>query len=202
MPAGRLLGVKTSQTTFPIRPLAIPVSPSVARPVASPEVDTEVQRQVCALAQAHADLPGALLPLLHAVQDALGHVPTEAVPVIAEVLNLSRAEVHGVISYYHHFRSEPAGRVLLQVCQAEACQARGAAALAQEAERLASCAMHGTNADASVTLEPVYCLGLCASGPSVMVNGKAQARVTPQRLQALLQRALVSPTASAQGVSA
>ena len=82
--------------------------------MASPAADTAIQRQVRALAQAHATQPGALLPLLHAVQDALGHVPPEGVPVIAEVLNLSRAEVHGVVSYYHHFRSEPAGRVLLQ----------------------------------------------------------------------------------------
>lgn len=177
--------------------------------MASPAGDTAIQRQVRALAQAHAAQPGALLPLLHAVQDALGHVPPEGVPVIAEVLNLSRAEVHGVVSYYHHFRSEPAGRVLLQLCQAEACQARGAHALADEAERIVGCGMHATTADASVTLEPVYCLGLCASGPSVAVNGRPQARVTPQRLRALLERALqapVSPLAqaapAAQGASA
>lgn len=143
---------------------------------------------VAGLARAHAGRPGGLLPLLHAVQDALGHVPDAAVPVLAEALNLSRAEVHGVISYYHHFRSAPPGRVLLQVCQAEACQARGAAALTEEAERITGCAMHATRADRSVTLEPVYCLGLCASGPSVAINGRPQARVTPQRLRALLDR--------------
>ncbi|MFM8609804.1 MAG: formate dehydrogenase subunit gamma [Burkholderiaceae bacterium] len=173
------------------------------RAVASPAADTAIQRQVRALAQAHAAQPGALLPLLHAVQDALGHVPPEGVPVIAEELNLSRAEVHGVVSYYHHFRSEAAGRVLLQVCQAEACQARGAAALAHEAERMVGCGMHATTADASVTLEPVYCLGLCASGPSVAVNGRPHARVTPQRLRDVLQRALQVPaTPAAPGASA
>lgn len=156
--------------------------------------DSPVQRAVREMALQHAHQPGALLPLLHAVQDRLGHVPHEAVPVIADVLNLSRAEVHGVVSYYHHFRSEPAGRVLLQLCQAEACQARGAAQLADEAERIAGCAMHGSSADGSVTLEPVYCLGLCASGPSVMINGRPQARMTPQRLQTLLARALHKAT--------
>lgn len=164
--------------------------------------DTDVQRRVRVLAEAHADQPGALLPLLHAVQDALGHVPPEGVPVIAEVLNLSRAEVHGVVSYYHHFRSAPAGRVLLQVCQAEACQARGAAALAHEAERITGCAMHATHANALVTLEPVYCLGLCAMGPSVMVNGRPQARVTPQRLQSLLAQALEARSEPSSGVAA
>lgn len=174
------------------------------RPLGATPTDTPVQHAVRELATRHASQPGALLPLLHAVQDALGHVPPAAVPVIAEALNLSRAEVHGVVSYYHHFRSEPAGRVLLQVCLAEACQARGAAQLADEAERIAGCSMHGTNADGSVTLEPVYCLGLCASGPSVMINGQPQARLTPQRLQSLVSRALADTTAAhpAQEVAA
>jgi formate dehydrogenase subunit gamma len=166
--------------------------------------DATVHAVVRELAACHASQPGALLPLLHAVQDRFGYVPAEGVPVIAEALNLSRAEVHGVISYYHHFRSAPAGRVLLQVCQAEACQARGATQLAEDAERIAGCSMHGTSADGSVTLEPVYCLGLCASGPSVMLNGRAQARVTPQRLQALVSQALAETGAEhpAQGVAA
>lgn len=172
------------------------------RPVAAPAADSPLQRTVRQIAQAHAQQPGALLPLLHAVQDALGHVPPTTVQVIADELNLSRAEVHGVISYYHHFRSEPAGRVLLQVCQAEACQARGAAQLADDAERIAGCSMHGTSADGSVTLEPVYCLGLCTSGPSVMINGQPQAQVTAQRLQALVSRALAEAPCEAAARSA
>lgn len=131
----------------------------------------------------HRDQPGALLPLLHAVQDALGHVPADAVPAIAQALHLSRAEVHGVVSYYHHFRSEPAGRHLVQVCRAEACQACGADALLAQAERILGCQAHQTRADGAVTLEPVYCLGLCASSPAVQVNDRLLARMTPERLQ-------------------
>jgi formate dehydrogenase subunit gamma len=131
----------------------------------------------------HRERPGALLPLLHAVQDALGHVPPDAVPAIAQALGLSRAEVHGVISYYHFFRSEPAGKHLVQVCRAEACQACGADALLAQAERILGCQAHQTRADGAVTLEPVYCLGLCASSPAVQVNDQLLARVTPERLQ-------------------
>jgi formate dehydrogenase subunit gamma len=131
----------------------------------------------------HRERPGALLPLLHAVQDALGHVPPDAVPAIAQALKLSRAEVHGVITYYHHFRSEPAGKHVVQVCRAEACQACGADALLAQAERILGCKAHETRADGAVTLEPVYCLGLCASSPAVQVNNQLLARVTPERLQ-------------------
>jgi formate dehydrogenase subunit gamma len=131
----------------------------------------------------HRDQPGALLPLLHAVQEALGHVPPDAVPAIAEALNLSRAEVHGVITYYHFFRSAPAGKHVVQVCRAEACQACGADALLAQAERILGCKAHETRADGAVTLEPVYCLGLCASSPAVQVNDKLLARMTPERLQ-------------------
>jgi formate dehydrogenase subunit gamma len=150
------------------------------------------------LALAHAARPGPLLPILHAVQDQFGHVPSEAVPVIAEVLNLSRAEVHGVVSYYHHFRIEPAGGVLLQLCQAEACQARGASELAREAEKIAGCAMHATHPDGSISLEPVYCLGLCAMGPAVMVNGRPHGRVSVSRLRGLIDAARVARTEPVQ----
>ena len=151
--------------------------------------DATVHAVVRELAACHASQPGALLPLLHAVQDRFGHVPAEGVPVIAEALNLSRAEVHGVISYYHHFRSAPAGRVLLQVCQAEACQARGATQLAEDAERIAGCSMHGTSADGSVTLEPVYCLGLCALSPALQIGDRPHARMTPERFDAAVAAA-------------
>ena len=133
----------------------------------------------------HRTQPGALLPLLHAVQDALGHIPADAVALIAEGLNLSRAEVHGVITYYHHFRAEPAGRHVVQMCQAEACQARGAEALMEHAEHALGCARHGTRADGAVTLEPVYCLGLCASSPAMLVDGTPHARVTADQFDRL-----------------
>ena len=136
----------------------------------------------------HPPAPGALLPLLHALQDRAGHVPPEAVPAIAEHLNLSRAEVHGVISYYHFFRQAPAGRTVLQVCRAEACQARGADALLAHAEQRLGCASHATRADGAVTVEPVYCLGLCASSPALMLNERVHARMTAAKLDALLEK--------------
>ena len=138
----------------------------------------------------HVDEPGALLPILHEVQDALGHVPREVVPQIAEGLNLSRAEVHGVVSYYHHFRSEAPGRNIVQVCRAEACQSMGADALMAHAELRLGCATHGghgsTSADGRYTLNPVYCLGLCASSPAVVVNDKLHARMTPARFDKII----------------
>ena len=134
----------------------------------------------------HAQEPGALLPVLHAVQDALGHVPADAVPAIAEALNLSRAEVHGVITYYHFFRNTPPGRHVLQVCRAEACQSCGAEELLAHAERTLGCERHHTRADGALTLEPVYCLGLCASSPALQIGERLHGRVTPDRLQKLL----------------
>ncbi len=136
----------------------------------------------------HPPAPGALLPLLHALQERAGHVPPEAVPAIAEHLNLSRAEVHGVISYYHFFRQAPAGRTVLQVCRAEACQSRGADALLAHAEQRLGCASHGTRADGAVTIEPIYCLGLCASSPALMLNERVHARMTAAKLDALLEK--------------
>jgi formate dehydrogenase subunit gamma len=133
------------------------------------------------------DLDGPLLPILHGVQEALGHVPREAVPEIASALNLSRAEVHGVVSYYHHFRQQPAGRCVVQVCRAESCQAMGAEALLAHArERLGCSEAQATAADGSFTVEAAYCLGLCASSPAVMVDERVHARMTPARLDAVL----------------
>lgn len=139
--------------------------------------------------------PGALLPLLHAVQDALGHVPAEALAPIAQALNLSRAEVHGVLSYYQHLRSAPPGRSLLQVCRAEACQACGGEALQAQAERLLGIKDHETRADGAVTLEPVYCLGLCAASPAIRIDDRVHGRVTPERLQTLLAAMVVGAPA-------
>lgn len=128
---------------------------------------------------AHREQPGALLPVLHELQDACGHIPADAVPAIASALSLSRAEVHGVISYYHHFRQEPSGHHVVRVCCAEACQAVGGEALAEHAR--ARCSGSG------VTLEPVYCLGLCACGPAVQVDEtQLHAAVTPAKFDALL----------------
>jgi formate dehydrogenase subunit gamma len=134
-------------------------------------------------------LPGALLPILHEVQGALGHVPKDAVPLIAHELNLSRAEIHGVITFYHYFRTEKPGRHVVQLCRAEACQAVGAAALEAHAKRTLGIDFHGTTADGAVTLEAVYCLGNCALGPSAMIDDRLQGRVTPERFDALMASA-------------
>lgn len=129
------------------------------------------------------DAPDALLPVLHAVQEAAGYVPADAVPLIAAALNLSRAEVHGVLTYYPHFRERPPGRHLVQLCRAESCQACGGDALAARAERLLGCAMHDTRADGAVTLEPVYCLGLCACSPAAMIDGQLHGRLSPETFE-------------------
>jgi formate dehydrogenase subunit gamma len=136
-----------------------------------------------------AAMPGALLPILHEVQDALGCIPPDLVPEIAGALNLSRAEVHGVISYYHHFRSEPAGRRVVQICRAESCQAMGADALLAHAQLRLGCGLHESTKDGAFTLEPVYCLGLCALSPAMMLGDEPHARLTPQRFDALLAEA-------------
>ena len=138
---------------------------------------------------AHADQDGALLPVLHALQHAFGHVPGEAVAIVAGALNLSRAEVHGVATFYHDFRSEPAGRRVLKICRAEACQARGGDAIAERAEKQLGVAMGGTTADGQVTMEAIYCLGLCASGPSAMLDERLVGRLDAARLDALLEEA-------------
>lgn len=148
--------------------------------------------RVDALVDRHREHPGALLPLLHAVQDAFGYVPPDAVPLIAKGLKLSRAEVHGVVTYYHFFRSAPAGRTVVQVCRAESCKAVGADALYAYAERVLGCgsdgARHGTRADGVVTLEPVYCLGLCAMSPNIMIDEQPYSRMTFAKLDRLAAR--------------
>jgi NADH:ubiquinone oxidoreductase subunit E len=127
--------------------------------------------------------------MLHGIQDALGYVPAQAVPAVAEALNLSRAEVHGVISYYHHFRAEAPGRHVVQVCRAEACQARGGEGLwAHACESAGVDKGHGgTSADGALTVLPVYCLGLCAMSPAVAVDEKVHARISQARYDRLVQ---------------
>ncbi len=136
------------------------------------------------------DLPGPLLPVLHEVQHELGCIPAEAVQTIAEALNLSRAEVHGVITFYPQFRSQPAARHTLEVCRAESCQAMGSEPLAAHARARLGCDFHASTADGNFSLEPVYCLGLCAQSPAVMIDGQPHARVTPDKLDRLLARTL------------
>ncbi|MEU6229078.1 formate dehydrogenase subunit gamma [Streptomyces sp. NPDC047042] len=133
----------------------------------------------------HRGWRGALLPVLHAIQAELGHVPQEAVPVLADELNLSRADVHGVVTFYHDFRREPAGRTTVRVCRAEACQALGADRLVNHV-RESGLTLGETSVDGSVTVEQVFCLGNCALGPSVEANGRLYGRVSPARLGSLL----------------
>ncbi|HEU4664326.1 MAG TPA: formate dehydrogenase subunit gamma, partial [Dokdonella sp.] len=123
----------------------------------------------------------------HGIQDALGWVPSAALPAVARALDLGRAEVHGVVSFYHHFRSAPPGRHVVRLCRAEACQALGARALAAHARASLGIDWHGTTADGAITLEPVYCLGNCGCGPSLLVDEDGlHARVTPAAFDALV----------------
>nr|WP_246590223.1 formate dehydrogenase subunit gamma [Marinobacterium ramblicola] len=131
--------------------------------------------------------PGALLPILHAIQDRFSYIPEEAVALIASALKLTRAEVHGVISFYHHFRTHQPGRHVVEICRAEACQAQGARALEAHAKAALGVDYHQTTADRTVTLEPVYCLGNCACGPSVRVGDDIHARVDAQAFDELVE---------------
>lgn len=138
------------------------------------------------VAEALKEEPGALLPILHAIQDELGYVPEPAVPIVADVLNLSRAEVHGVVTFYHFFRVKPPGQRTLYVCRAEACQSMGSRALENYARKKLGVDFHETTADGRFSLEPVYCLGNCACSPAVMVDETVHGRVTPQKLDEIL----------------
>jgi formate dehydrogenase subunit gamma len=132
------------------------------------------------------ELPGALLPILHEIQREIGFVPPEAIARIAVGLNLSHADVHGVITFYHDFRTTPPGRHVLKLCRAESCQAMGCERLESRLRERLGVGMHETTADRSVTVEPVYCLGNCALSPALMLDGKLQGRVTERRLDELL----------------
>lgn len=137
----------------------------------------------------HAGQEAAALPILHALQEVFGCVPREAVPLVAETLNLTRAELHGIVSFYHDFRSHPPGRHVLQLCRAEACQSLGGDAVAAQICRRLGVDWHGTTADGAVTLEPVFCLGLCAVGPSAMLDGKPLGRLDADRIAGELSAA-------------
>ena len=132
---------------------------------------------------------GGVIVILHAMQEAFGYVPEAAIPMIALARNLSRAEVHGVFTFYHDFRHEPAGKHVLKICRAEACQAAGGDALAARAEAKLGVKFGNTTADQRVTLEPIYCLGLCATAPSAMLDGRLVGRLDEKRIDALVAEA-------------
>src|SRR5580658_6165653 len=134
----------------------------------------------------HSHLEGATLVILHALQEAFGYVPEPAVPMVAEALNLTRAEVHGVFTFYHDFRHKPVGKHVLKLCRAEACQAAGGDALAARAEAKLGVKIGNTTADGRITVEAVYCLGLCSVSPSAMIDGKVVARLDAKKLDGLL----------------
>ena len=135
------------------------------------------------------DIEGPLLPILHAIQAEFGHVPQEALPVIASALNLSRAEVHGVVTFYHDFRDHPAGRHTLKICRAEACQSMGGRDIEAAARRLLGIGFHETTADGAITLEPVYCLGLCAQAPAAIMDNTLHARLDAEALAEIISEA-------------
>ena len=144
---------------------------------------------IARIAQELKDQPGALLLILRRIQDEVGWVPEESVPILADALNLSRAEVHGVVSFYHDFREAPAGRHVLKLCRAEACQSMGADALAEQARQRLNVDWHETTRDEQVTLEPVFCLGLCACAPAAMLDGQVFGALDEARLSSLIDRA-------------
>ena len=162
-------------------------TPSLTLPDHTAPDPTAVSAETRAIVDAHAHLEGPLLPILHAVHAAFGHLPQAALPVIAEALALSRAEVHGVASFYHDFREMPAGRRVVKLCRAEACQAVGARQLADHAQARLGIGWGETTADGAVTLEPVYCLGLCACGPAAMVDDQLAGRLTPEAFDRMLE---------------
>lgn len=132
---------------------------------------------------------GAALPILHALQAAFGYVPRDAVPMVAAALNITRAEVHGIVTFYHEFRHHPPGRHVLHLCRAEACQSVGADAMHDTLRRRLGVDWHGTTEDGAVTVEPVFCLGLCAVGPSALLDGRPLGRLDDDRLAAELRAA-------------
>ncbi len=151
------------------------------------EFDAQSVAAVDRILAGHAGQPGPLLPVLHGIQRELGYIPSEAVGRIAEGLNLSRAEVHGVISFYHYFRQHRPGRHVIQLCRAEACQAVQSETTEAHARSCLGVDYHGTTADGQFTLEAAYCLGNCAAGPSAMIDDKLYGRVTPERFDELLK---------------
>jgi formate dehydrogenase subunit gamma len=137
----------------------------------------------------HRSMPGALMPLLHAIQDDLGYVPESSYPSIAKALNLSVAEVHGVVTFYHHFRTHAPGRHILQICRAESCQAMGSEALEAHVKKTLGVDYHETTQDGAITLEAIYCLGNCACSPSIMIDEQVFGRVDADRINQIIAEA-------------
>lgn len=154
------------------------------RPHGEPSAD-----RISAVIADHLQLEGPLLPMLHAMQEEFGHVPQAAVDPIAAALNIGKAEVHGVISFYHDFREAPAGRHVVKICRAEACQSVGGDTLAEATLAKLGLDWHGTTKNGAVTIEPVYCLGLCACAPAAMVDGKVVGRVDEAKMATILKEA-------------
>lgn len=151
--------------------------------------EAEILARARAVIAAHEGLEGPLLPILHGLQEEFGYVPPEALPAVALALNISRAEAHGVATFYHDYRSHPAGRHVLKMCSAEACQSMGGARLAEMVKRGLGIGFHETAKDGSVTLEPVYCLGLCACAPAAMLDGRVVGRLDADKVDELLAEA-------------
>lgn len=175
-PPGTRMPVRSDQPRPPSPPSATATQEAV-----SAAVETAVAR--------HKERPGALLPILHDVQQTLGHVPDDAVPEIAQALNLSRAEVHGVVSFYHDFRHAAPGKVVIKVCRAESCQAVGGEAVIAHLKHTLGIDFGQTTADGQFTLEPVYCLGNCALSPALVIGSDIHGRATPDRIDELLRTA-------------
>jgi len=148
---------------------------------------TSMQESVQKITTALKDKPGALLPILHAIQDDLGYVPAESVPAIAKALNLSRAEVHGVISFYHYFRDTPPGKHTIHLCRAESCQAMGGKQLEKHVKTRLGIDFHETTADGKFSLEPVYCLGNCACSPAMQIDEEIFGRVSANRFDTVIK---------------
>ena len=148
-----------------------------------PPADSDTVRRIVADLKGR---PGPLLEVLHAIQAALGYVPPDAVELVADGLNLSRAEVHGVVTFYHYFRRTPPGAHTVSLCRAEACQSMGGERLAEHVRRRLGIDFHQTTPDGQLSLEPVYCLGNCACSPAAMVDGRLHGRVTPERFDEIL----------------
>jgi formate dehydrogenase subunit gamma len=153
---------------------------------ASTQAPPDVAARTAAVIAETSGLEGPLLPILHGIQEEFGFVPTESLPVIAEALNISNAEVHGVVTFYHDYRRAPAGRHVLKICRAEACQSMGSDAIAARIQQLLGIGFHETAKDGSVTLEPVYCLGLCACAPSAMLDGEVIGRLDAEKLDEIV----------------
>jgi formate dehydrogenase subunit gamma len=150
--------------------------------VLNPKEYQAIERHIAAFQS----LPGALLPLLHAIQDDIGYVPELSYPLISKALNLSVAEVHGVVTFYHHFRTHKPGRHILQICRAESCQAMGSEVLEAHIKKKLDVDFHETTSDGAITLEPIYCLGNCACSPSVMIDEEVFGRVDTQKIDQLI----------------